>query len=87
MMITSSLRLISKHPSPWHHFVYCFCMSALCFSAGAFGQEIRFVGEDTIPLLYENEKKIKVGALVELAEALSAHTGLKSKIEILYQSH
>lgn len=83
MMITSSLRLISKLQSPCSHLAYFFCLSALFSSAGAFAQEIRFVGEDTIPLLYENEKKLKVGAMVELAQALSAYTGLKSKIEIL----
>jgi polar amino acid transport system substrate-binding protein len=56
---------------------------SLCFSVNSFGQGIRFVGEETMPLLYENSQHKKDGALLELALALSTYTGLESTVETM----
>lgn len=55
----------------------------LFFSHSLFAQGVRFIGEETIPLLYKNSQNKNEGALFELATALSTYTGLESNFEIL----
>jgi polar amino acid transport system substrate-binding protein len=53
------------------------------FCLDSYAQNIRFVGETTIPLLFENSQKEKYGALLELVNVLSAYTKLESTVELM----
>lgn len=82
-MITSRFKRYQKHKTAQHYLVYWFSLMLMSFSVDSFGQVLRFVGEETVPLLYENAQKSKEGALVDLAIALSIFTGHESTFEIL----
>lgn len=82
-MKTSWLIKKTTHKIKRHFHALWFCLPITFFSIDTFAHKIRFVGEQTIPLLYENTQQVKVGAMLELAQVLSDHIKVEATFEIL----